>query len=174
MFGLTNYKGVMGSNYQWGQIQVTTGPWATGRFGVSGNGYTHPTGMFARGDNGANIPTRLRDVTDGLSNTLMLGEATHAANALNAWYHWNGVQKSCVAPINRPAVCAAGLAQPRVQGWIACRMDWQNNEGFHSMHSGGAQFCMGDGAVRFLSESMDLAMYRNLSTCGGGEVVGEF
>ncbi len=170
--GLTNYKGVMGSNYQWGQIQVKTGPWATGRFGTNqGHGYIFPTGMFGRGDNGQNIPTRFRDVSDGLSNTLMLGESTHAANALNGWYHWNGVQKTCVGPVNRPAVCAAGLTQSRVQGWVTCRADWQNNEGFYSQHTGGAQFCFGDGSVHFISDSIDLALYRNLSTCGGGEVV---
>jgi prepilin-type N-terminal cleavage/methylation domain-containing protein len=173
--GLTNYKGVMGSNYQWGQIQVTTGPWATGRFGTSGHGYVSPTGMFGRGDNGQNIPTRFRDVSDGLSNTLMIGESTFAANALNGWYHWNGVQKTCVGPINRPAVCAAGLTQPRAQGWVTCRGDWPNNEGFHSFHTGGAQFSIGDGSVRFISDSIELALYRNLSTCGGGEVIsGDF
>lgn len=174
--GLTNYRGVMGANYMWGQIQVTTGPWATGRFGSNqGHGYIYPTGMFGRGDNGQNIPTRFRDVSDGLSNTLMLGEATHAASALNGWYHWNGVQATCVGPINRPAVCPAGISQPRVQGWITCRLDWPNNQGFHSQHTGGATFSMGDGSIRFVSETIDLALYRNLSTCGGGEVVaGDF
>ncbi|MCC6510254.1 MAG: DUF1559 domain-containing protein, partial [Pirellulaceae bacterium] len=76
---------------------------------------------------------------------------------------------------NRPAVCAAGLTQPKFQGWVTCRSDWPNNEGFHSVHTGGAQFTMGDGSVKFVAESIDLTLYRSLSTCGGGEVIsGDF
>lgn len=101
----------------------------------------------------------------------MLGESTYAANALNGWYHWNGVQKTCVGPINRPAVCAAGLTQSRVRDGSRVELIGRTDEGFHSLHTGGAQFSFGDGSIHFLSDSMDLAYYRNLSTCGGGEVV---
>ena len=43
-----------------------------------------------------------------------------------------------------------------------------------SFHVGGAQFLMGDGAVRFLSENMHMATYQAVSTRSGGEVTGEF
>lgn len=42
---------------------------------------------------------------------------------------------------------------------------------FRSDHPGGVQFLFADGSVRFLSESVDLALYRGLSTIAGGEVV---
>ena len=46
--------------------------------------------------------------------------------------------------------------------------------GFGSMHTGGAQFLMADGAVRFLSENLDIATYRNLSRIDDGVKLGDF
>jgi prepilin-type N-terminal cleavage/methylation domain-containing protein/prepilin-type processing-associated H-X9-DG protein len=43
--------------------------------------------------------------------------------------------------------------------------------GFRSLHPGGANFVFGDGSVKFLKESVNLATYRALGTRGGGEVV---
>jgi hypothetical protein len=45
---------------------------------------------------------------------------------------------------------------------------------FGSYHVGGAHFTMGDGSVRFISENIDLQLYRNLGSRAGGEVLGEF
>jgi prepilin-type N-terminal cleavage/methylation domain-containing protein len=43
-----------------------------------------------------------------------------------------------------------------------------------SWHEGGVFLLLGDGAVRFISENIDLAIWRGLATCRGGEVLGEF
>jgi prepilin-type processing-associated H-X9-DG protein len=40
-----------------------------------------------------------------------------------------------------------------------------------SYHSGGVNACMGDGSVRFVRTSIDLATWRAMSTTEGGEVV---
>ena len=45
---------------------------------------------------------------------------------------------------------------------------------FMSLHTGGAHFLLGDGSVRFVSESINQELYRNLSTRDGGEVIGEY
>ncbi len=41
---------------------------------------------------------------------------------------------------------------------------------FRSYHSGGASFLFLDGAVNFLSENIDMGVYRGVSTLQGGEV----
>ena len=40
-----------------------------------------------------------------------------------------------------------------------------------SLHPGGAQFCFGDGSVKFIAEGIDQTVYRGLATRAGGEVV---
>ena len=62
------------------------------------------------------------------------------------------------------------------------REDWQgyfDHEGFltgcgfRSFHPGGAQFTMADGAVRFISESINMITFSALGTKAGNEVAGE-
>jgi len=43
-----------------------------------------------------------------------------------------------------------------------------------SLHTGGANFLLADGSVRFMSENIDLTLCRNLHSRNGGEVLGEF
>ena len=45
---------------------------------------------------------------------------------------------------------------------------------FSSHHTGGAQFLMGDGAVRFVSTNIDTNVFKALATRQLGEVVGDF
>ena len=43
-----------------------------------------------------------------------------------------------------------------------------------SYHTGGAQVCMGDGAVRFLSDNLNLQTLKDLGGMNEGNVPGEF
>lgn len=49
-------------------------------------------------------------------------------------------------------------------GWFAAR----------SQHPGGAFIALGDGAARFVSDHVDLTLWRALGTCSGREVVGTY
>ncbi|GAA4442156.1 DUF1559 domain-containing protein [Bremerella cremea] len=50
------------------------------------------------------------------------------------------------------------------RGWFAAR----------SLHPGGVNAALGDGSVRFVTETVDITTWRGLSTRGDGEVLGEF
>jgi prepilin-type N-terminal cleavage/methylation domain-containing protein len=183
-FGITNYKAVLGASWTFGSIQVTTGSWARSRFcgeysTLAGEKLAQfpfrcPSGFLGRGNDGDGLPTRIRDISDGTSNSLMLGETSFSQNALSAWFWFNGVLAPAAFQINRPAECPEGLGLPLVQGWEACWLDWPNQQGFSSLHVGGAHFALCDGSARFLSENLDIATFRNLATIAGGEVVGAF
>jgi len=48
-----------------------------------------------------------------------------------------------------------------------------NTSGFNSRHGGGANFLVGDGSVRSVSEKLDLALLRRLSLIADG-LTGKF
>lgn len=47
--------------------------------------------------------------------------------------------------------------------------DWGRNYSFFSKHPGGCTFGFADGSTRFLSDAIDLTIYRQLATISGGE-----
>jgi len=57
-------------------------------------------------------------------------------------------------------------------GCVATATDFTSN--YRSEHTGGAQFLLGDGSVRFLSENIDATTYNNLGAMADGNVLGEF
>ncbi len=44
----------------------------------------------------------------------------------------------------------------------------------NSQHTGGVHVLLGDGSVRFVSESIDIRVWRNIGSINGGEVVSDF
>lgn len=46
--------------------------------------------------------------------------------------------------------------------------------GARSLHSGGVNAALGDGSVRFVSETIDLEAWRSLGSCAGGEVASDY
>ncbi|WP_397570362.1 DUF1559 domain-containing protein [Schlesneria sp. T3-172] len=106
---------------------------------------------------------RFVDVTDGLSNTLMVGERLSRPGA--GWlYTWTGV----VSGGENPIVRILGDTD------ITPNRDLIHIDEFASYHVGGAQFVLGDGSVRFISNSIDLRIYQGLASRASGEIIGEF
>ncbi|MBN9520969.1 DUF1559 domain-containing protein [bacterium] len=106
---------------------------------------------------------RFADVTDGLSNTFAVGECVGAfcitQNLLSqSWgttaYPINYMNQSLAA--NLPT-----QANPR----------WDESIGFRSYHTGGANFLLGDGSVRFVRDSIDGPTYRAYASMAGGEAL---
>jgi prepilin-type processing-associated H-X9-DG protein len=152
----TNYKGVIGDTRMGGTSSIHP------------NGTTpdcHNTikcnGLFYR--NRYRDPVSLHDILDGTSNTFMVGEDIPERNRHSAWAFANGDYASCHAPLNyMPNPPVPGVSTPDV---------WPNMISFRSRHPGGGQFCMADGSVRFIQQTISHPLYRALSTKKGGEAI---
>ncbi len=169
IYGVNSYKACAGANWAWGIHVVSTGVHATTKNGVSSNGLDQGNGIINRSYNSGRYNNSLADVKDGTSNSFAIGEAVPAWCTHSWWWSFNGVTATVAVPLNQRAVCqnTGNLSADLV----ACRGDWPNNYSFMSQHSGGGQFTMADGSVRFISQNIDLATYRSLGTIGAGEVV---
>lgn len=179
-WAVNSYKGVAGGNWQWGSWQNrpsgTTFPTAsTDRWRHNqGHGLDRGNGLLFRGNSWA-YSNSFKNVTDGTSATFAIGEAVPKYCVHTWWWWFNGVTATCSIPLNAPAVCTSVNANNSDdQNLMACAGDWPNNYSFMSQHTGGGQFTLCDGSVRFISENIDLTVYRSLATIDGGETVGEF
>ena len=153
--GPTNYKGVAGNNWAWGNFQ-NTGP--TG----NNNGLDVGNGIFYRSDNTRAL--HLSRVTDGTSNTLMIGEDLMDINVHCGWVRANYATGTCSIPLNNGLV----TGQPGFNN----AGDWPNLYSFRSRHTAGGNFAFADGSVKFIVEAIDLTLYRNLASVSGGEAIG--
>jgi prepilin-type N-terminal cleavage/methylation domain-containing protein/prepilin-type processing-associated H-X9-DG protein len=162
---VTSYKGVSGSN--WGrdfypvEHDFNT-PYRHQGANGSYNGLENGDGIFWRADIRKG-KLQLTDITDGTSNTFMIGEDLPEYIAWNAWAYANGAIGTCAIPPN------VGITIPPL-GAAAGYGDWPRRYSFRSRHTGGLQFALADGSVRFVSESIPLQLYRALATIQGGEV----
>jgi prepilin-type N-terminal cleavage/methylation domain-containing protein len=108
-----------------------------------------------------NRPLRITAISDGTSNTIMIGEALTGKDFQNAWCHMDNAIATTAYPPNAKNP-ATGKDYPPDQWW--------NRYAFTSAHSGGAQFAMTDGSIHFISNSIDVGLFRALGTRAGGEV----
>src|SRR5262249_13180126 len=76
-------------------------------------------------------------------------------------------------PMNSRLVMPSAYADPEFAGNFSGdnRDGWAFISGFRSLHPGGCNFLFCDGSVRWVSQTIEPAAYRALSTYAGGEVV---
>lgn len=117
-------------------------------------------------------PRKIGDISDGTANTIFVGERAHKdplfdsmpTEDIDEWGRW------------------AFGAEGDVLLSAAERINWTMSNAtdveyelrlnvFGSGHTGGANFCMGDGSVRFLTDHLDLVMLERLCTHKDGAVV---
>jgi prepilin-type N-terminal cleavage/methylation domain-containing protein/prepilin-type processing-associated H-X9-DG protein len=155
-YGTSNYSGNFGP--------VAPPRWLPGRMSAGWSGQAD-TPLKTDGIMCLNSKVRLRDVTDGVSNTLMAGERSVTSGA-GIWVGVGGNEFEN----DQVTDCSAGN---------------EINTGFASFssrHVGGANFVLADGSVRFLSEKIDsragsgaaMGTYQKLSNRRDNQVVGEF
>lgn len=141
-----------------------------------------------------NGPTTYANITDGVSNTLAVGES--AGDPLPYGPNKTPLSPAVVATSgNKADYSAAGYYlggtawadDGKVTGVEGCNqagtarataplapMNACNDSDMYSFHSGGVQFLLGDGSVRFISQNIDAYTYAALCTKAGGEVAGDF
>ena len=157
--------------------------YATSSYKAAGGSNSGDFGMMHKACEGGGV--RFRDVTDGLSNTIMAGESCYAstdasganrllgtgATEFRDWPIWigSGNQSDEAIRING-----------RFNSPINARTNFNkmfmaiNDDNAFSYHVGGAQFVLGDGSVRFISENIDTSTYDWLHDKRDGMVLGEF
>ncbi|MFO0876511.1 MAG: DUF1559 domain-containing protein [Gemmataceae bacterium] len=109
-------------------------------------------GIFFR-----NSRIRFADITDGTSNTFAVGERT----SKRSFSTWTG------------SITGADEAQALVLGTCDHTPNHPSGhvEDFSSQHSGGVNFLMCDGSVRFINNSIAPATYQALASRANGEVI---
>lgn len=147
---------------------------------------------------GRDSKIRIRDITDGTSNTFLIGEIIHygasaGSNNSFTWdgkmyasHRWDGSHGTARATLAMARMTVRKLNPPDSEATVVRR------EAFGSKHEGGAQFAMCDGSVRFISENINhtgvfwdrsvsagqlyaqFGTYQQLSGRADGQVVGEF
>ena len=110
---------------------------------------------------------KLKEVLDGTSQTLILGEASPEDGNSPAWSS-DGDWATAGIELNWDYM-ASGACPP---GGAVSQSCWAQQRGFRGYHPGGVMFAMVDGSVRFISDSVEhKTVFRALSTKSGSEVI---
>uniref|UniRef100_A0A7C4QHD2 DUF1559 domain-containing protein n=1 Tax=Schlesneria paludicola TaxID=360056 RepID=A0A7C4QHD2_9PLAN len=136
-----------------------------------------------RGAFGNDGAARIGDITDGSSNTIIVGEskqlgkgtANNSTTQTTAYgpYWGAGIHTCCHGrtPLNDIRFTVNGRFNDAAPNAPALQYAW----GFGSHHVGGAHFLMGDGTVRFFSDNIDyINIFQWLNRINDGTPVGEF
>jgi prepilin-type N-terminal cleavage/methylation domain-containing protein/prepilin-type processing-associated H-X9-DG protein len=115
--------------------------------------------------------TRITQITDGTSNTILVAEdAGRPAfyNASRQIYDPVGKEGGWADP-NGAFSLDGAYPDGTIQG--PCPMNCSNNSEMYSFHTGGANVVFADGSVHFLNQSISLCVLAKLMTRAGGEVL---
>jgi prepilin-type N-terminal cleavage/methylation domain-containing protein/prepilin-type processing-associated H-X9-DG protein len=144
------------------------------------NGAIYSAGPFDFSDNREGRATRLAAITDGMSNTMMVGEIRVGATSpdyrgllqygMNALMSGNLPPNTPIADLVPAGQCVSSVDLPCA---IATNTGYTHQLSMRSRHTGGAHAALCDGSVKFISNNIDTGVIRALSTVAGGEILPE-
>ena len=203
-----SYAGVAGSYYARTAAcpnKKTSGVYCVAQSVTNLFGPNNYDGLLVQG-----WPVSLKQVTDGTSKTLLIGERTYQIRAWMIGAYWKPPTDPPLASTRRgeptpppdgPQPTTAFFACKNLTDrwpinhdpYTACYIDHNNSLGdrpevpastprlisvndlpFGSRHSGGANFCYGDGSVKMLPDDIDIKVFLALGSRNGEETVSDF
>lgn len=132
-------------------------------------------GMFTGYDGfAAPRPVKIRDVTDGTTNTILCGEFNYQLED----YLWSSFSCPVLAGQTRwgsyrwaPGYPAVSLGS--TDGDFNVNLN-ANREVWRSDHAGGVQFLLADGSCHFITGSIDADILDDLAARADGHIIGDF
>ena len=161
--------------------------------GMTASGAGHPNpptssgcgaSGFSHGDNTGALSfrgTRLAEITDGQSNTALVGEVFRGKSFYNTCANSDVTGTRCHRWYEESGWCGADTSRPP-NSEIRDEIDWNDTDYWSmgggrpisSSHVGGSHICLADGAVKFISDNIDLLTWRAVGSAKGGEVINSF
>jgi prepilin-type N-terminal cleavage/methylation domain-containing protein/prepilin-type processing-associated H-X9-DG protein len=167
LYMASSYKGMSGKG-DTGTTDTYAGYWDEVQQALkanpSGQGVFHGDGY-----SGLN-PSRIADVTDGLSNTLFVGER-HTLTHWSRGPFWADTFNLYSMGASWPYSVTLRADYDKCQSQVNanyCKYGWG------SLHAGGQiNFLFGDGSVHLIQISISTTVFMNLSTISGGEPISQ-
>ncbi len=150
---------------------------STDYLGINGTNYQQRNGIFY-----LDSATGFSEITDGQSNTLLIGERPPSPDFWYGWWYTGYGQAGSgspdmllgVAELNDPPVGGATSylesCPPGPYAFTSGSNQQCDTLHFWSHHPGGAHFALADGAVKFLNYEIAADIMPQLATKSGGEV----
>ncbi|WP_020471896.1 DUF1559 domain-containing protein [Zavarzinella formosa] len=126
-----------------------------------------------------NITKRFADITDGTSNTLLMAEVIQGQRADLRGFVWWGpgcgfttfAGPNSSVPDYPSQNCDSAAPNPPCAAYTTAN---PINQFARSKHTNGVMTSLSDGSIRFVSNNVDINIWRALGTAGAGEAISSY